>query len=69
MELLKKSVSLGLTGFFKFGYNFKIVSEEGLTNIDNYNQSNNGCLHLPTDIDKQFGGKYITNFLGGFLNS
>lgn len=50
-------------------YNFKIVSEEGLTNIDNYNQSNNGCLHLPTDIDKQFGGKYITNFLGGFLNS
>jgi hypothetical protein len=50
-------------------YNFKIVSEEGLTNIDNYDNPNNGCLHLPVDIDKQFGGKYMTNLYGGFLNN
>jgi len=50
-------------------YNFKIVSEEGLTNFDNHQNPNNGCLHLPVDIDKQFGGKYITNFFGGFFNN
>ena len=43
-------------------YNFKIVSEEGLTNIDNYDNPNNGCLHLPVDIDKQFGGNQFNIF-------
>lgn len=38
-------------------YNFKVTSEEGLTNMNNESfKPNNGCLHLPHDIDKQFGG-------------
>ena len=38
-------------------YNYKIVNDFGITkNIDNLNIESNGCLHLPIDIEKQFGG-------------
>jgi hypothetical protein len=38
-------------------YNYKIVNDFGTTsNINNLNIKNNGCLHLPIDIEKQFGG-------------
>jgi len=38
-------------------YNYKIVNDFGITkNIDNINIESNGCLHLPIDIEKQFGG-------------
>jgi hypothetical protein len=38
-------------------YNYKIVNDFGTTsNINNLNIENNGCLHLPIDIEKQFGG-------------
>lgn len=38
-------------------YNYKIVNDFGTTkNIDNLNMESNGCLHLPIDIEKQFGG-------------
>ena len=38
-------------------YHYKIVDDFGTTtNINNLNIENNGCLHLPIDIEKQFGG-------------
>jgi hypothetical protein len=37
-------------------YNYKIINDFGKTNIDNLNMEYNGCLYLPIDIEKQFGG-------------
>lgn len=48
-------------------YKFKIISEEGLTDIDEYNKASNGCLQLPLDIEKQFGGNNFNIFKNGFF--
>ena len=46
-------------------YKFKILKEEGLTDLDQYNKISNGCLQLPSDIEKQF---YLSNNLNWFNN-
>ena len=48
-------------------YKFKILKEEGLTDLDQYNKISNGCLQLPSDIEKQFGGNNFNIFNTGFF--
>jgi len=37
-------------------YNYKIINDFGRTNMHNLNIESTGCLHLPIDIENQFGG-------------
>jgi len=38
-------------------YKYKVISDFGITNMSNLNiENNNGCLHLPSNVDEQFGG-------------
>jgi hypothetical protein len=37
-------------------YNYKVINDFGTTNMHNLNIENNGCLHLPMNIENQFGG-------------
>jgi hypothetical protein len=37
-------------------YNYKVINDFGTTNMHNLNIENNGCLHLPSNIENQFGG-------------
>jgi len=37
-------------------YNYKIINDFGRTNMHNLNIESTGCLHLPFDIENQFGG-------------
>lgn len=37
-------------------YHYKVINDFGTTNIDNLNIENTGCVQLPIDIEKQFGG-------------
>ena len=43
-------------------YKYNIISEKGLTDLSDYDKLTNGCLHLPIDIDKQFGGNQFNIF-------
>jgi hypothetical protein len=47
----------------KMYYGYRIVDEFGTTDMSNLDKENNGCLHLPTDIEKQFGGYISFGFL------
>ncbi len=48
-------------------YKFKIIEEEGLTDMEQYDKATNGCLQLPSDIEKQFGGNNFNIFNNGFF--
>jgi hypothetical protein len=37
-------------------YNYKVINDFGRTNMHNLNIESTGCLHLPIDIENQFGG-------------
>ena len=37
-------------------YNYKVINDFGTTNMHNLNIESNGCLHLPINIENQFGG-------------
>ena len=37
-------------------YNYKVINDFGTTNMNNLNIESNGCLHLPINIENQFGG-------------
>ena len=37
-------------------YNYKVINDFGVTNMSNLDLEKNGCLYLPINIDKQFGG-------------
>jgi hypothetical protein len=43
-------------------YKYNIVSETGLTDLSDYDKVTNGCVYLPIDIDKQFGGNQFNIF-------
>jgi hypothetical protein len=43
-------------------YNYIIVSRQGINSMEETSNHMSGCIQLPTDIDKQFGG------FNGFIN-
>jgi hypothetical protein len=52
-----------IINLLKIHYGFKLVEEFGTTDMSNLNNQNNGCLHLPIYIEKQFGGQNLFGFL------
>jgi hypothetical protein len=52
-----------IINLLKIHYGFKIVEEFGTTDMSNLDKENNGCLQLPIDIEKQFGGHNSFGFL------
>ena len=46
-------------------YKYSIIQEGGITNMSQIDKPFNGCLHLPTNINEQFGG----NKHYGFYNN
>jgi len=45
-----------IINLLKNHYNYKVINDFGITNIHNLNIESTGCLHLPIDIENQFGG-------------
>ena len=45
-----------IINLLKTYYNYKVINDFGTTNMHNLNIENNGCLHLPMNIENQFGG-------------
>jgi len=45
-------------------YKFKVQDSNGIIDLKDANDNTNGCLKLPSEIDKQFGGRF--NSLGIF---
>jgi len=45
-------------------YKFKVQDSNGIIDLNEANDNTNGCLKLPSEIDKQFGGRF--NSLGIF---
>ena len=37
-------------------YHYNVINNFGTTHIDNLNIEHSGCVQLPIDIEKQFGG-------------
>ena len=45
-----------IINLLKEKYNYKIIKEEGITDMKQHNNSTNGCLLLSRDVEEQFGG-------------
>jgi hypothetical protein len=51
-----------LINLLKIKYGYKILEEFGNTDLNNITIENTGCLQLPIDIEKQFGGTFSYGF-------
>lgn len=43
-------------------HDYRVISRDGTNEINKFENSQNGCLLLPYEIDKQFGGHSFSNF-------
>ena len=57
------SHTTNIINLLKLHYGYKTIDEYGTTDMSNLDKENNGCLQLPTDIEKQFGGHNSFGFL------
>jgi hypothetical protein len=49
-------------------YNYKVINDFGRTNMHNLNIESTGCLHLPIDIENQFGGFLVNKIKNLYFN-